>query len=114
PMNLNRHRTPPAPESPYLDNRYADPPDDEAALLEHPTPARPGQPAGDSTGPEVDVLGGGLRYRPPVGDVGELQPAAGPEHPPDLAEHGALVRTQIDDAVGDHHVSPAVLDRERL
>src|SRR5690606_21971939 len=79
-------------------DRFADHHVDEAALLEHPTPARPGQPAGDSTGPEVDVLGGGLRYRPPVGDVGELQPAAGPEHPPDLAEHGALVRAQVDDA----------------
>jgi len=49
----------------------------ETAVLHQPLPARTGQPAGYSTGPQVDVpqrLGG---YGPAVGDVGELQMPAG-------------------------------------
>jgi hypothetical protein len=49
----------------------------EPGFLEHPLPARPGQPACDSAGPEVDVAQrfgwDGLS----VGDVRELEGPAG-------------------------------------
>ena len=53
-------------------------------------------------------------YGAAVGDVGELEPPAGAQHPEDLGEHRLLVGAQVDYPVGDHHVSPGVLDRERL
>ena len=77
-------------------------------------PALTGQPTGNSTGPQVDVshrLGGDGST---VGDVGELQHTARLEHAVDLVEHGALVGAQVDDAVGDHDVGPAILDRQLL
>ena len=82
----------------------------EAGSSEHRPPARTGQPASDSTSPQVDVaprLGGD---GPAVGDVGELQHAAGAQHAVDLIEHGALVGAQVDHPVGDHRVGPSVLD----
>src|SRR5690349_6916538 len=51
----------------------------EAEVLEHRLPARTGQPARDSAGPEVDVAQRLGRDRPAVGDVGVLERAAGPE-----------------------------------
>ena len=48
----------------------------EAGLLKHVLPARTGQPACDSTGPEVDVAHRGRGDGVAVGDVGELQPSA--------------------------------------
>jgi hypothetical protein len=44
----------------------------EAAVLQHLLPARPGQPASYSTGPQVDVAQCPGRYGAAVGDVGEL------------------------------------------
>src|SRR5580693_9089433 len=41
----------------------------EAAVLQHLLPARTGQPAGYSTGPQVDVAQCLDRYRAAVGDV---------------------------------------------
>ena len=40
--------------------------------------------------------------------------AARAQHAADLVEHGPLVGAQVDHAVGDHHVGPAVLDRQLL
>ncbi len=57
-------------------DRLADHDIREAGLLEHRLPARTGQPAGDSTGPQVDVAHHLRRHGTAVGDVGELQPAA--------------------------------------
>ena len=57
---------------------------DEAGVLEQCLPTPTGQRAGNSTGPQVDVAHGADGNRPPVGDVGELQHAAGPQGPPDL------------------------------
>src|SRR5207302_8034174 len=86
----------------------------EAAVLEHLPPARTGQPAGYSTGPQVDVAHRLEWYGPAVGDVGELQPPAWAQHPQDLSEHRLLVGVQVDNPVGDHHIRPAVLHRQRL
>jgi len=77
----------------------------EAGLFEHLLPTRTGQPTGDSAGPEVDVPQGLRGDGAAVGDVGELQHATGTEHPEDLAEHGPLVRAEVDHTVGDHDVS---------
>lgn len=83
----------------------------EADFGEHLMPALTGQPAGNSTGPQVDVTQS-LRWNgSPIGDVGELQHPARCEHAVDLVEDGALVGAQVDHAVGDHHVGPVVLDR---
>jgi hypothetical protein len=82
----------------------------EAGLFEHRLPARPGQPACDSTGPEVDVARRGVGYGVAIRDVGELQHAAGAQHTVDLGEDGRLVRAQIDYPVGDHDVGPCVVD----
>ena len=49
----------------------------EAAVLQHLLPARTGQPSGNSTGPQIDVAHRFHWYRAAVGDVGELQCAAG-------------------------------------
>ena len=49
----------------------------EAGLFEHRLPARTGQPACDSTGPEVDVAECGVGDGIAVGDVGELQHSTG-------------------------------------
>ena len=87
---------------------------DESRFFEHLLPARTGQPAGDSAGPEVDVAQRLGWNGPAVGDVGELQPAARAEHAADLGEHGALVGAEVDDAVGDDDVGPAVVDRAAL
>src|SRR5204863_9720455 len=50
----------------------------------------------------------------PVGDVGELQPAAGLEHAADLGEHGVLVGAEVDCAVGDDDVGPAAIYGDRF
>ena len=58
----------------------------EAGLFEHRLPARTRQPAGDSTGPQINVAHRVGRHRTPVGDVGELQPTAGPQRVADTCE----------------------------
>src|SRR5436190_17230330 len=64
--------------------RLADHHVSEPAVLEHLLPARTGQPAGYSTGPQVDVAHRLDRHGTAVGDVGELEPPAGTQHPADL------------------------------
>jgi hypothetical protein len=44
--------------------------------------------------------------------VAEIQPAAGREHAPDLAECLVLVGREVDDAVGDHEVDARVVHRQ--
>jgi hypothetical protein len=63
----------------------------ESGVGEHLVPALTGQPTGDSTGPQVDVAQHLGWYGAPVGDVGELEHAAGAQHPVDLVEHGPFV-----------------------
>ena len=47
-------------------------------------------------------------------NVGDDKPAAGLEHPEDLAEHLILVVAQVDHAVGDDHVHRAGLEGDLL
>ncbi len=70
--------------------------------------------AGDAVGPQVDVALRLFRHLPADGDVGELQPTSGTQHPEDLGERGRLVGHEVQHAVGDHQVGPAVVDREIL
>src|SRR5437773_7894654 len=80
----------------------------EPAVMEHFLPARTGQPAGYSTGPQVDIAHRLDGYGAAVGDVGELEPPARVQHPEDLGEHRPLVSAQVDDPVGDNHVGPPI------
>jgi hypothetical protein len=62
------------------------------------------QRAGNSPGPEIEVVSGLVSHVPLDDDVGDLHSATRLEHPQDLGEHRLLVRRQIDHAVGDHNV----------
>lgn len=86
----------------------------EAGVFEHLLPARTGQPARYSSGPQIDVVQGFGWYWVAVGDISELQRAAGTQHAVDLGEHGALVGAQVDGPVGDDDVRPAITDRQSL
>jgi hypothetical protein len=68
----------------------------------------------NSTRPEPNVLLCTLRYRLLDQDVADLQPATGPEHARHLAQGSVLVRHQIENAIGDDHVGPAILHRQRF
>src|SRR6188474_3158025 len=61
-------------------DRWTDLDVDEADVFEHLLPARTGQPARDSAGPEVDVAQRFGRHRAAIRDVGELEDTAGPQH----------------------------------
>src|SRR6516165_968232 len=87
---------------------------DEPRLAQHLLPGCTRQTTGDSSGPEIDVVDGRLGNWAAVGDVGELQPATGPQHAEDLGEHRALIGTEVDHAVADHDVGPAVVHRQPL
>src|SRR5689334_6276720 len=83
---------------------------DEAGLVEQATPVVDGLAAGDAPRPEVDRAHGLFGQRYAVGDVGELDAATGPEGPEGLGEDGGLVGAEVDDAVGDDDVRPAVVN----
>ena len=70
------------------------------------------QSTGNSATPEVDVVFRLLGNLPMHEDVGNLNSPARLEHAVHLAKDGLLVRTEIDDAVADHHVSRRVLHRQ--
>ncbi len=86
----------------------------EPGVFEHPLPARTGQPSGDSTGPQIDIAYRLDRDGTAVGDVGELQRAAGAQDAEDFGEDGLLVGAQVDDTVGDDDVGPSVIDGHGL
>src|SRR5438552_18051166 len=58
----------------------------EAAVLQYFPPARTGQPAGYSTGPQVNVAHRLGWHGAAAGDVGELEPPARAQHAEDLGE----------------------------
>ena len=86
----------------------------ETTVPEDLLPARTGQPASYSTGPQVDIKQRLGRHGAAVGAVSELEPPAWAQHPEDLGEHCLLVDAEVDDPVGDHHIRPGVLDGESL
>ncbi len=81
----------------------------ESRLFEHQRPACTRQATGDSSGPEIYVTNRLLGHRLAVGDIRELEPAAGTQHTADLREDLTFVGAEIDDAVADHDVGPSVL-----
>ncbi len=64
----------------------------EARLLDHLEILCNLQSAGNSSGPEVDIVARVLRQLTFHDDVGELQPATGPHHAVQLGKHCFLVR----------------------
>ena len=81
-------------------------------FLQHFLPARTRQPTGNSTGPKsmsrIASGGTGCRWRC---RRTAAPPGAAPD---DLIEHGPLVGAEVDHAVGDDGVGPAVLDGQPL
>ena len=67
-------------------HRVADRDVDEARLGEESGPACARQASGDSASPQIDVAASLVGHRCPVGDVGELQNAAGTKDSMDLGE----------------------------
>lgn len=65
----------------------------KTAVFKHLLPARTGQPSGNSTGPQINVLHRLEWNGKTVSDVSELQCATEPENTVDLGEHSLLVGT---------------------
>src|SRR5258708_16925992 len=94
--------------------RRADPHVDEADFLHDRPPAFARKATGNSSGPKIDVLDGRSGDRFAVGNVGELQMSARTQYAPDLLEHLLLVDAQVDDAIADDDVGPAIRHRHLL
>ena len=62
----------------------------------------------DSSGPEVYICLGGIRDRFVHHDVGEIQTASRFQRPEYLIKCHVLVRTQVDDSVGNGYVDRGV------
>ena len=69
------------------------------------------QSAGDSTRPQVDVRPDVLAQVGLNHNVGELQPAARPQHAGNLSEGYLLFRHQVQDPIGNNHINASGLDR---
>src|SRR5262245_30475843 len=87
---------------------------DEAAGLDEGDVLSFLESAPDSGRPDPDVRAARRRDVSVDDDVGDLQATARLQDPERLAEHGSLVRREVDDAVGDDEVGGSVLDRQRL
>ena len=70
------------------------------------------QSAGDSALPQIDVPLGAIRYRLLHHDVADLDAPSRLQHPVHFLEDRDLVGAEVDDAVGDDEVGPAVVDRQ--
>ena len=67
----------------------------------------------NSTGPEVDLPPCALRHRMLDQNVADLQAARRLEHTRHLRQADTLVGHQVEHAVADDHLSPAVINRQR-
>ncbi len=67
------------------------------------------QTAGNSAGPQSDVVQGCLRHRARHHDVAELEPSAGAQGPGPLPQRALLVQRQVQHAIAYEHVGLAVL-----
>ncbi len=83
----------------------------KADFLEHFPPARTRQASGNSSRPEVDILYSTVRNRVPIRDIRVLKVTARPKHTKYFLEHLLFVGAQVDHAVADHDIGPAVFDR---
>ena len=82
----------------------------EAAVFHHFLPGCTRQTTGNSGRPQVNVGDSGGGHKLSVGDVSKLQMPAGLQHAPYLAEHPLLVSAEVDDAIGNDGVCPAIID----
>ena len=71
-----------------------------------------GQGAPDAPGPCLHVGARRLVHIRVGDDVGDGEPAAGPQNASGLVQHRLLVRRQVDDAVRDHDVDRVVSQRD--
>src|SRR4029077_3855141 len=85
---------------------------DEPGAADHRLPPCARQGAGDSTGPEIDITKRLLRDGALKANVRNCHTASRPQHPKDLSIDPDLVRAEVDHAVGDHDIRPAILDRQ--
>ncbi len=83
----------------------------ETHVLQHPAPLCFQQSTGDSAGPEVYVVLRVLRDLLVDDDVGDLEAAAGLEHPPDPLHDRHFVRAEVDYAVADDHINGLIVYR---
>ncbi len=83
----------------------------EAAVVQHPPPLCLQQSAGDSAGPQLDVVLRGLGHFFVNKDVGDLETAPGLQDAVHLSHYRDLVRAQVDHTVADDHVRGLRLDR---
>jgi len=87
---------------------------DEAGVLDEGAKLSFQESAGNSTGPEGDVLLGPLRDRLADDDVSNLQSPTGLEDAVGLGQHGGFVRTEVDHSIRNNDVDAVVLDGERF
>ena len=95
-------------------DRRTDPDINEPDVLKHLLPGCARQTTGNSRRPEIDVADRRFGYGLAIRDVGKLQTAARAQDAEDFGEDRALVGAQVDHAVADDDIGPAVFDRQIL
>jgi hypothetical protein len=68
------------------------------------------QSTGNSARPQIDLLLRVLRHRGTHQDIPDLQATVGFEHASHFPQGRQFVRQQVEDAVGDDHIGPAIRD----
>ena len=68
------------------------------------------QSTGNSAGPQIDLLLCVLRYRLLHQDIPDLEASRRLEHTSHLLQGREFVRHQVEDAIGDDHIGPAIRD----
>ncbi len=68
------------------------------------------QSTGNSVGPQIDLLFRVLRHRGTHQDIPDLQSSRRLEHTSHLLQGREFVRHQVEDAIGDDHIGPAIRD----
>ena len=68
------------------------------------------QSTGNSAGPQIDLLFRVLRHRLLHQDIPDLQAPLRLEHTSHLLQGREFVRHQVEDAIGDDHIGPAIRD----
>lgn len=65
---------------------------------------------GNSAGPQIDLLFRVLRHSLLYQDIPDLQASRRLEHASHLLQGREFVRHQVEDAIGDDHIGPAIRD----